>query len=284
MRTVAAARCGTKVVLQVKETPVKSGSTSLTGGRSIAPEKSDVRVVIRINGKPVRIETRVSEGSARLDELLPALRTVDDRLIDTVIASVKRRGGRISCAKGCSTCCRTQPVPITPPETSALARLVARLPEPRRTVVRSAFAAAAERLRAADLYERYMRRDQGLTREGARGLAGRYLALGITCPFLEHDACSIYADRPFVCRQYFVTSPPDLCKAPLDNAVKPVAMPAAFATAVLETTESVSGRPQFTVPLVLALEYAAANDAELARTCDARMAFEQVMRNLGRTH
>ena len=127
-----------------------------------------------------------------------------------------------------------------------------------------------------------MCRDEGLTREGARALTRRYLALGITCPFLERDACSIYADRPFVCRQYFVTSPPDLCKAPLDNAVKPVGMPAVFATAVLEATESLSGRPQYTVPLVLALEYAAANDAELARTCDARTAFGQVMCGLSR--
>jgi hypothetical protein len=73
-----------------------------------------VRVVIRVNGRPVRIETRVSEGLVRLDELLPALRKIDDRLIDTVIKGVERTGGRVSCAKGCSACCRTQPVPITP--------------------------------------------------------------------------------------------------------------------------------------------------------------------------
>ena len=85
-----------------------------------------MRVVIRVNGKPVRVETRVSEGSVRLDQLLPALHTIDDRLINTVIAGVKRKGERISCTKGCSACCRTQPVPITPPETLALTLLVKR--------------------------------------------------------------------------------------------------------------------------------------------------------------
>jgi Fe-S-cluster containining protein len=158
--------------------------------------------------------------------------------------------------------------PHNAPEALALVLLIQTLPEPRRTAVQSAFAMAVERLRAADLYESYMRRDQGLTVESARALTRRYLALGIACPFLEHDACSIYADRPFVCRQYFVTSPSELCKAPFDSAVKPVNMPAAFATAMLAATESISGRRQYTMPLVLTLEYVAANYAELTRICD----------------
>jgi Fe-S-cluster containining protein len=264
----------------VKQTAAGFDSTSGTAKPARAPEGLDVRVVIRVNGRPVRIETRVPRGSVRLDELLPALRKIDDRLIDAVIAGVEAKSERVSCAKGCSACCRTQPVPITPPEALALKLLIETLPEPRRTAVRSAFAIAVERLRGADLYESYMRRDKALTRESARTLARRYLALGIACPFLEHDACSIYPDRPFVCRQYFVTSPPELCKAPLDNSVRPVSMPAGFATAMLATTEAISGRPQYTVPLVLALEYVGANGAELERTYTAQTAFGHVMRRL----
>jgi Fe-S-cluster containining protein len=268
-------------ILQIKD-PRNGFASEPRAGELTRPEGSDARVVIRVNGKPVAIEARVPGGSVRLDELLPALHKIDDRLIEAAIAGVEARGERVSCAKGCSACCRAQPVPITPPEALALSRLVERLPEPRRSAVRSAFATAVERLRAADLYNAYMRREPNLTREGARAVARRYIALALTCPFLEQDVCSIYNDRPFVCRQYHVTSPPDLCTEPLDKPVKPVDMPATFATAMLAASESISGRKQYTIPLVLALEYAAANDIELTQTCDARTTFKRVVYSLKR--
>ena len=99
----------------------------------------------------------------------------------------------------------------------------------------------------------------------------RYGTLALACPFLVDDACGIYAERPFVCRQYLVTSPPELCNASLDNPVRPVKAPAAFATAMLQVAEHLLGQAQYTVPLILALEYT------LERTCDARAAFDQVM-------
>ena len=233
-----------------------------------------------VNGHPVHVETRAPNGPARLDELLPALRAIDDRLIEAVVALHEKAGERISCRKGCSACCRVQPVPVTPPEAAALARLVEALPEPRRRAVHASFAAARERLRTAGLYDVFIRRDPGITRETATAAAHRYIGLGLTCPFLIDDVCSIYPDRPFVCRQYFVTSPPELCTAPLDNPVKPVKMPARFATALLKAVEALNGSAQYTVPLVLALDYAEANRDELARPHDAKEAFGKVMDSL----
>ena len=120
----------------------------MTPGADTSSSPSTIRVVFTVNGKPVPVEARVPGRAVRFDELLPALRTMDDRLIDAAVAASEASGERVSCSKGCSACCRTQPVPVTPPETFALARLVDALPEPRRTAVRNAFAAAAERLRA----------------------------------------------------------------------------------------------------------------------------------------
>lgn len=242
-----------------------------------APQPSStVRVTFTVNGRPVHAEAHVPEGPARLDELLPTLRAIDDRLIEAAVASHEAAGEHISCHKGCSACCRVQPVPVTPQEASALARLVDSLPEPRRRTVRAAFAVAVERLRAAGLYDLFMRRDPTVTREDATAAARGYIELRLACPFLVEEACSIYPDRPFVCRQYFVTSPPELCAAPLDNPVKPVKAPARFATALLKAAEAISGRAQYTVPLVLALDYAGENREELARTHDAKTAFGKV--------
>lgn len=237
-----------------------------------------VQLTLRVQGRSVPIELHLPDRPARLDELLPALRAMDDRVIDAAVAHAEAGGERVSCAKGCSACCRAQPVPVTPPEAYALARLVERLPEPRRTAVRAAFAGNVARLRETGLYETYMQRDPTLTREEARAVARRYMALKLVCPFLAEDACSIYEERPFVCRQYLVTSPPALCDAPLDKAVKPVPVPATFAGAMLAAGEALTGHAQYTVPLALALDCARANRTDLEKTGAAKQIFEQVVR------
>jgi Fe-S-cluster containining protein len=239
-----------------------------------------IRVAFTVNGQPLQIDAQVPSGRVRLDALLPALRMIDDRLIDTAVARHEADGERISCQKGCSACCRRQPVPVTPPEAYALARLVDALPEPRRSTVRAAFAAAAAQLRTADLYDAYMRRDAAMTPEAARTIVRRYMALALACPFLVDDACGIYSERPFVCRQYLVTSPATLCDQPLDNPVRPIATPAPFARAMLAAGEALAGRAQHTVPLVLALDYADEHRAELAQAHDARTAFGKVIESL----
>lgn len=237
-----------------------------------------VKLALRIHGRPVHIDVSLPDRPARLDELLPALREMDDRVIDATVAHTEASGARVSCAKGCSACCRAQPVPVTPPEAYALARLVERLPEPRGATVRAAFAANTARLREAGLYEIYMQRDPGMTRDEARTIVRRYMALKLVCPFLVDHTCSIYAERPFVCRQYLVTSPANLCEAPLDNKVMPIPMPATFATAMLEAGEALTGRAQYTVPLAFALDYAEAHGADTEKTSPAQPAFEQIVR------
>jgi Fe-S-cluster containining protein len=239
-----------------------------------------VRVALRIYGEPLAVEGDAPAGPARLDELLPIFRKVDNAVIDRAVARVEATGEKVSCAKGCSACCRAQPVPVTPPETHALSRLVDSLPEPRRSEVRVAFADRVARLRSAGLYDTFMHRDPDLTADDARRIADRYFRLGLVCPFLVDDACGIYEDRPFVCRQYLVTSPAALCSDPLHNPVKPVPMPLRFATAALTVAEQLAGRPQHTVPLVLALEYAEAHRDELNQQYDGRDMFGRFVKAL----
>jgi Fe-S-cluster containining protein len=243
-----------------------------------AEDATPLSLTIGVRGRPVAIRLSVPSRPVRLDQLLPALRQMDDRLVDAVVAAAEAGGERVSCAKGCSACCRVQPVPVTPPEAYALARLVEKLPEPRRTAVRAAFADAVQKLREAGLYDAYMNRNPEMSREEALSVVRRYMALRLTCPFLENDACGIYDDRPFVCRQYLVTSPPALCDGPLDNPVKPVAVAATFATAMLDVGEALAGRPQYSAPLVLALEQAEAHRAELERLHEPRAVFERIVR------
>ena len=200
---------------------------------------------------------------------MPFFYQVANAVIGTAIAAGEAAGKSVSCRKGCSACCRAQPVPVTPAEAHAIARLVEALPEPRRSEIRSRFRDRVERLRAAGLFDVLVREVPVIDKNQARAVAQSYFALGLVCPFLDDDACSIHLHRPFVCRQYLVTSPPELCADPLRNPVEVVPMPVKGAGAMLAASEPVAGREQLTVPLVTALEYEARHRDELERTGDA---------------
>lgn len=227
-----------------------------------------VRIELRLLDETLRIDAPLPPQPARLDELLPLMYAIDDAAIARTVEHHQGGGRTVSCRKGCSACCRAQPVPVTPPEAYALARLVEALPQESQREVRARFSDRVERLREAGLDRPFLARDPSLDAAKARELARRYFALGLVCPFLEDDACSIHHRRPFVCRQYLVTSPASLCVNPFDNAVDVVPAPLNATRSMLATAAGVLGRPQYTVPLVLALEYAQQHHDELARSFD----------------
>ena len=234
-------------------------------------QTATVKLQLRVLGEAVDVVGEVPEGKIRIDEVLPLLLQIDNAAIDQAVKQSERAGRPISCCRGCSTCCRAQPVPVTPVEALALWRLVAALPEPRQAEIRARFDDRCQRLADAGLVAAYLERDASLSNEEARDIARRYFELGLACPFLAEDgACGIYTQRPFVCRQYLVTSPAKLCENPLDNPVDVLPIPIAGASAVLKVSSELIGREQLTIPLTLALEYVERHRAELEKQFDSQ--------------
>ena len=102
-----------------------------------------------------------------------------------------------------------------------------------------------------------LRRRSGWEPEMIQVYGMDYFSLGIACPFLEDENCSIHDDRPTSCREYLVTSPAENCARPRAETIKHVPVPVqSFATlAGLESEGDEKTLPW--VPLGLALEYAA---------------------------
>ncbi|MFG6431056.1 YkgJ family cysteine cluster protein [Roseateles sp. LYH14W] len=234
-----------------------------------------LRIRLALPGRRVEVAHPAPTGPARLDELLPFMYAVDDAAIAVAVGQARKSGANVSCAKGCSACCKRQPVPVTPAEAHGLARRVQALPQPRRARVEQRFADAVAQLRAAGLFDTFMRDTPIDGPAQARDAATAYMALGLVCPFLEDDACSIHAQRPFVCRQYLVSSPPALCADPLQQPVAVLDIPVRPAGAMLALTPPLGGKPAFTVPLVLALAYAARHADTPPRSDDARQTLAQ---------
>ncbi len=159
----------------------------------------------------------VPSGRVPATAILPALQGLVNEVVDTAEAAEKAETGRtVSCRKGCGACCR-QLVPISRTEGEGLLDLIEAMPAARRGEIERRLAAAEAALREAGIAERGGRTD--------RQWSVAYFAARVPCPFLEDESCSIHADRPLVCREYLVTSPPELCAGPVQDGVVPSKVP-----------------------------------------------------------
>lgn len=221
-------------------------------------------VDLALPGGTVRVEMAVPMGEVPMERLLPALRTTADAFVAYGAEMSAAAGKPVSCAKGCGACCR-QLVPLAHAEARAIAALVEELPEPRRSVVKARFEEAVRRVEAAGLLPAIEGRTGRMAAEAA-DLGLSYLRLGIVCPFLEDESCSIYEERPIACREYLVTSPPARCAAPTVETIEAVSLPTrVWAAAAREEKGVANSDPAPCVPLVVALGRAAAarDDAPL---------------------
>lgn len=245
-------------------------------GRDVA------RVHLRILGQDRELELPVRAGTATLNDLLPTARELSRRATEVAVADVEAEGEVVRCHAGCGACCRRQLVPISVVEARALARAVDALPPARREAVRARFAAAVRALERIGLLDpaappgrMLLKSDLADPRRGWSDVVARYFAAGVPCPVLEDDRCSLYEDRPLVCREYLVTSPPERC-AQLGAASvvpRPVHGSEILATAVREFT----GEPLPMLPLPLSLEWSEAAGALLDREADGDNLFNHLI-------
>lgn len=188
-------------------------------------------------------------------DLIPLARVLDEAVVSAAVEDVQAQGKCISCTKGCGACCR-QLVPITEIEARLIHELVEAMPEPRRTQVKERFADARRRMESAGMLATLEQRESWQA-DAVSGVGQEYFKLGIACPFLEEESCSIHPDRPLTCREYLVTSPAAECADPGRKNVDqvPLAMKVWPALARVDVPRERSEMVVW-VPLTLALEWA----------------------------
>jgi Fe-S-cluster containining protein len=222
-----------------------------------------INVKVELAGPDWQLQTTMSVPTEpiRLKEMLPLFFSFADAVMSTAANGVEQTGKKISCKKGCGACCR-QLVPISETEAHWIGELVDRLPIQKQNEIRDRFAEARRRLAETGLLEKLLHRESWATAEGW-SIAMSYFRLGIACPFLENEACSIHKDRPIKYREYLVTSPAANCRHPSANNIRMVDLPFQMWTAMarLENT-SATGEKVPWVPLILALEWADAHAQE----------------------
>jgi len=219
-----------------------------------SPSQIDAIVELSVSGHSLQIEMSVPAEPARPIKFLPLFQSVTDGVVGIATGEAEKEGLTVSCSKGCGACCR-QLVPISVTEARRLHQLIQEMPEPRKSEIRRRFAAGRERLECTGLLEE-LKEPERISKGEARTLGLKYFYLGIACPFLEDESCSIHTDRPIACREYLVTSPAENCSKPTAETVRCVNLPGKVSGAVRSLDTGPSRHPAFWVPLLLAPDWA----------------------------
>lgn len=229
-----------------------------------------LRIDIRTRYGALQGNLAVPPGDMRLAEFAWNLLPLDDRLVGMAANAEAKAGRAVTCAKGCGACCR-QAVPLSPAEAWMLADQVAAFPPERRETTLGRFARARARLSEAGFAERSL---EGAGSADMERLGIDYFRLGIPCPFLEAEACSIHPQRPSACREFLAVSPAEYCADPGSRPVRNVPMAASMTDALSRLCATVLGGEPTAIPLTLALDWAAAHREEGARRFDALVLME----------
>ncbi|MDB5105517.1 MAG: hypothetical protein JWP91_3206 [Fibrobacteres bacterium] len=172
--------------------------------------------------------------------------------------------GKVSCAKGCAACCR-QVVPVSPPEAFLLSDCIGAMREKDRRAVLDRFSRLADRLRL----------------EGMDGLplfnhAREYFSLGMPCPFLTDEACSIHVGRPLGCREHLVLSPAEACSGFPDAFIRTAPIPLSVREALAEVSAECAGNVVEMIPLARGLEWAEAHSEMRDRTWEGKWLLDRL--------
>ena len=242
------------------------------------PAFDSAKIHLHVLGQDRELDLKVRVGPSTLRDLLPTAREISERVAAIAIEHAEAEGKKVSCRAGCGACCR-QLVPISVVEAKSLADLVATMPGARRAAIRRRFQDAVRRLEQAGLLDpRAKKGRQALLSTAAPGESGfenvskRYFAEQIACPFLEAESCSIYADRPLVCREYNAVTPAEWCSE-LGTRVETAPRPARMSEVLAEAANALAGTDYPCIPLTLSLEWSEAHGKSLAKAQDGEAMF-----------
>jgi Fe-S-cluster containining protein len=154
-----------------------------------------------------------ASGNARLAEIVPAASAICDKITEVAISHICAQGGNIPCGNACPACCNYL-VSMSVPEVLYFRQeFLLKQKHHLNRIMRTYLHAARQIIK---------HRPPNHILESASNsyndpselkiLADWYASLNLTCPFLRNNQCTIYEQRPFVCREHFVTGSAKGCR------------------------------------------------------------------------
>jgi len=260
----------------------QSPSVQTAVGRPRVSECVRFDLRLRIGHEQVRIRADIPRERVSLSEFVPIVHSLTDAVMAAAARGAKREQRQISCGPGCGACCR-QLVPLGEAEAVYLKGVLDGLREDHRVRILGRFGTARQALRNSGLLEDLRSDDRLQARDRRRETGLRYFHLGIPCPFLAEESCSIHPHRPLACREYVVTSDPLHCAHLEAGQVETLELPRRPSALFYRFGDGVGLAPARWLALPLALDSTQSGAVEAGeRTFDAPGLFARFVRRLAR--
>ncbi|GEM_PF-2593666 len=207
-------------------------------------------------------------GPIRLSGLAMHAMALSEAILSEEEARTHETGTLISCRKGCAACCR-QVIPLSPPEAFLMAE---RLAESRQDA-------------GSPWSDRFLKALGNLDRNGLGDAplfdqAAKYFVLGMPCPFLEKESCSIHPHRPLACREHLILSEPEYCEDFASPFIRPLSLPVSIREALATVAAEVLGSAPEMIPLVRIEAWVTANKDAGQRVWDAGFLLDKLMQRV----
>ncbi|MFY9936667.1 MAG: YkgJ family cysteine cluster protein [Silvibacterium sp.] len=219
-----------------------------------------VQFALKVQDTRIDVNAQLPEGPIRPAVLLPIIQNLSNSLSEIAERRAELLGRHVSCREGCGACCR-QAVPITPVEAGMLSEWIAAQPEERKAILRARFRHAAERLEGSGIAQSIREASLPLDKGQIHVLGLKYFALGIPCPFLEEERCTIHPIRPLRCREYMVVSAAEHCAHPESKQVVGIKPPVLLSQVLGKWSASGEAQPFEFILLTMLDEWEAAHPA-----------------------
>ncbi len=213
--------------------------------------KQKVRIDLKVSvgGVPIDFSVDVPKGPTTPRRMLPVFRSVCGSIVRTAVSQASDSGREVSCRAACAACCRHL-VPVSAAESAMLQEIIQDMPADEREIIKQRFSQAIRKLDESGILEQ-LNFEVAPTGAEYHELAIKYLSLDIACPFLEDEACTIYSERPLVCREYMVVSEPENCLRKNGKPVEAIALPLVASKALFGLEKEANGKDWIALPLAL---------------------------------
>lgn len=225
----------------------------------------------------LRGKVSVDTGPMRLAELVPTACELTNVLVGQAEQREQKAGRQVSCRASCGACCRHM-VAISPPEAFYMMDMLDTFEPARRAEVLDRIDVIVNELERQEMIDELM--NPVYVDEAVLPIARKYFLLGMPCPFLVDESCSIHLHRPVVCREYNVTSPAELCVDPLMNDISKVPMPLPLTVPLARLTAELTGTPPRLIPIPLVPRWITQHQSVRERQWPGLELFQKFMRML----
>ncbi len=233
----------------------------MPGNATEPPGSGTLRFALKVQDCNIEVSAQLPGGTVGPTALLPILQGLSNSMSDLAARGAAQVGEQVSCREGCAACCR-HPVPLTPLEARMLSEWLDQQPEGRKAVLRERIRKAAARLEEAGIARRLRESTYTSGRSALHALGLEYFALGIPCPFLEEERCSIYSIRPMRCREYMVVSPAERCAHPDTKEIVSVKPPVLLSQILAQWDVNGDRQPHELILLTMLDEWVAQHPAK----------------------